>query len=558
MYTARDTRTGRVVAAGDASPYGDYICPMCTMPVFLRRGDVRVAHFAHRSGLASPECELYVPSDDIANPLTLPPGSHPKGQGLSSEKIAPLALSIAIEPEYRPGRRGARQWDLCVTIPKSTDQHGQIEFDSGGGVHRRIPLSTLVLRPLSHPVDLDAINYGAVWVSPEVSQPYRTAVTHRLPGLSKDRITAFATTPEKFKPRVEILSWATSYYFVWRASAGLALPEELPCHILAQRGPWHCALVSLTDEDEPGLLEWLRRATSLDVIPEKRRWSILYPPAHDIDIAGRIQLGPSNELFLGVFPAAEGAEPSSLECTVRGQRAIAATHGKGWRFVEINRWDSRVPVSLSLAWDHHALPELMMAPFADAIRPSVVIEFRSLRMAAFQAALHEPSCRSALDSVCASDFEITAVTFPGGVQGELRWRPAGEFESHVLALPHSMPITSSRIDKRLRAELVAAINLRLKDRGSEVWIDFGPFGSFHSNAREKATETTAQFTLRPSTRQQLIWFCKTSGAYQTSNGRPLDKLSDLDLVEHFAATPATPHLTGHRRAIEGDIKRGLS
>ena len=67
--------------------------------------------------------------------------------------------------------------------------------------------------------------------------------------------------------------------------------------------------------------------------------------------------------------------------------------------------------------------------------------------------------------------------------------------------------------------------------------------------------TAARFALRRITRDRLIWFCKTSGAGQASNGRMLNQLSDRELVRHFSASPAVPDLAVHRRAIEADIRR---
>jgi hypothetical protein len=140
MDQAKDLRTGRIVWATDASVYADFACPVCGAAVFLRRGYVRAAHFAHKSGLASPECELYFFSEDIRNPWPSSP-LPPVGDSRGGEQIAPLALSIAIEPEQQTRPRHLRRWELCVTIPKSNDSRGQISFDCGAGVHRNVYLS---------------------------------------------------------------------------------------------------------------------------------------------------------------------------------------------------------------------------------------------------------------------------------------------------------------------------------------------------------------------------------------------------------------------------------
>ena len=552
MYKAKDTRSGRIVSAGEASLYGNFLCPNCNKPVFLRRGRRRAAHFAHR--FASPGCELYVHSDDIADPWTIHQGRHFEGDERHVERIAPLALSIALEPEDRKNHRKLRQWNLCITIPKSADRHGQISFDSGGGVRRTVPLSTLALSAHTHPVDLDAADFGAVWASPEVPQAYRDVVTHRLPGLQRDRITAFATTAQKYKPRVETLSWAASYYFVWRDAPGLALPDELPRRELAERGEWKCVLVSLPDEGDARLSEWLARATGMNVVPEKKRWSLLYPPAHDMDIVGRIQIAPSNALYVVLSADVDGDEATFLECHVDGETAATTIRDKVRRFVEIDLDSSSAPVVIGLTWDGHVLPELMTTRWGGARRPSVRVEFHSPRAAPSHSALHHAECRSAIASVRSSDQEITAITLPAGLRGELRWRSAGEPDLSTLPLT-ATSIPSGRADASLPPAQVAAINLRLKHRGSDVWIDFGAFGCYHADAEKPPIPTAVRSALRRATRDRLIWFCKTSGAGQASNGRMLHQLSDQDLVMHFSTSPAAPDLVVHRRAIEADIRR---
>ena len=53
---------GQLVRADAVGPYSFGLrCPCCKEPVFARLGSVREAHFAHRSGNANRDCELYYP-----------------------------------------------------------------------------------------------------------------------------------------------------------------------------------------------------------------------------------------------------------------------------------------------------------------------------------------------------------------------------------------------------------------------------------------------------------------------------------------------------------------
>jgi hypothetical protein len=311
--------------------------------------------------------------------------------------------------------------------------------------------------------------------------------------------------------------------------------------------------VSLPDEGESRLTEWLARATGMNVVPEKKRWSLLYPPAHDMDIVGRIQIAPSRTLYIGLSADVDGDEATSLECRVHGETAATTIRDKARRFVEIDLHISSAPVVIGLTWDGYVLPELVMAPWGGVRQPSVRVEFHSPRTTPSHSALHQAACQSALACVRASDLEIAAITLPVGLRGELRWHSASEPDVQTLSLT-TLSMPTGRADARLPPALVEAINLRLKDRRSAMWIDFGAFGSYYANA-ETLPATAVPFALQRITRHRLIWFCKTLGVGRAADGRLLHQLSDRDLVRHFSSSPTTPDLAVHRRAIEADIRR---
>jgi hypothetical protein len=407
----------------------------------------------------------------------------------------------------------------------------------------------------THPVELDMTDFCAVWVSPEVPQEYRNAVTRRLPGLNKDRITAFSTTSQKFKPKVDILSWSTSYYFVWKITNIYSIPEELPNHRLSDRGSWHCSLISLPDEGDPKLLAWLRQATGLNVLREKRRWSIIYPIAYDVDIGGRIQVPPSNSLYLGTFPDLKEDQGSSFEVAVGETRGAAVTLGGGWRFIEVTVDASLRSSTLRLNWDHRSLPEIARVPFLESHEPAVLFEFRAKNGGiSCQAALHQASCRAALEKIRTGELEIARASLPSTVKGHLRWRRPRTFKFESLAIPADPAMDDpGRAEVVLPPILVSAINTSLRDAALEVQLDFGAFGSFHAVAVEPAARSAPEFALQPGTRRQIVWFCKASGAYQTIAREPVDRLNDDELVEHFVSIRAASWLATHKRSIERAI-----
>lgn len=63
MNRARDSATGELVSASDATPRRAYRCPNCRQRVVIResRLTIRKRHFAHAVGVAPSDCEFYFP-----------------------------------------------------------------------------------------------------------------------------------------------------------------------------------------------------------------------------------------------------------------------------------------------------------------------------------------------------------------------------------------------------------------------------------------------------------------------------------------------------------------
>lgn len=553
MHQAKDPKTGDIVRASEASRYGYYTCPVCKAAVSLRHGDFRAAYFAHRSGLASPDCELYVHADDIGQPWPSLPTLPHGGEAREGSRIAPFALSIALEPEAQGRASRLRKWNLALTVPKSVDDHGQVSINCGGGFVPKISLTKLVVAPQTYRAHPESPDYGAVWISPEVRPEYRLAVTRRIPGLRIGQATVFATSPQKYKPRVESLSWATSYYFVWRQDSRCAVPEELPSHQLADNGAWRCALVSLPDEGTAELLAWLQDACGLNVAHEKRKWSIVYPVAYDVDVSGRIQVSPSHTLFLGTYAGSDSTDQdSSLDCAAGDVRAYIGMRPGGWHFIEVTANEAVGESVLSLNWDHRLLPELARVPFADAAQPpAVVLGFHSKKTGSWsQARMHQASCVDALRRVRAAVSDISQIHLPCGIGGQLKWRSTSDSQWQSLTLIDTAPRDTRGQGILLSPHQLAAINRALQDPKLEAWLDFGAFGQFHAPAEQPTQLIAPMRRLQPALRAKIVWFCKTSKTYETPAGEPIDELDDEQLVAHFESVRAASRLVAHRRSIE--------
>jgi hypothetical protein len=208
---------------------------------YLQSIGYRVAHFAHRPGQGSEECELFYSADAIQHPWPSLPGTggDPARDGPS---IPPLTLSIELEQETLVRGNRLREWGLRLTIPKSDDAHGRVSINCGGNTVRTVALSKLFLSSVTYPVDPEAADFGAVWISPEVRPRFRDAIEGRIPGLDHERINVFAASTQKYKPLCSYLSWGETYYFVWRSENRVALPRSLFTRRLADRGAWAASM----------------------------------------------------------------------------------------------------------------------------------------------------------------------------------------------------------------------------------------------------------------------------------------------------------------------------
>jgi hypothetical protein len=95
MYWAL-TAHSDIVSPHDAAAHGYGLrCPCCKQPVYRRAGRVRLAHFAHYSFGAKPECEFFYPFAG-----TTPPGkrSEPAGRRDNPPEFLPGAIILAVKP----------------------------------------------------------------------------------------------------------------------------------------------------------------------------------------------------------------------------------------------------------------------------------------------------------------------------------------------------------------------------------------------------------------------------------------------------------------------------
>lgn len=547
MYFATERRSREIVPANKANQWRDYFCPTCKAGVFLRSGKQRDKHFAHMPRQGKPECEEFHPSNELArswqnNIVTTPRPS-----------VDPLKLGIELEPDHAAGR-GARNWRLCLTVPKSHDGHGKISIDLGGGDVRTVTLAKLSLGAQTYVIDPTAAEFGAKWVSPEVHADYKSAVEERAAGLDSSAINAFSSTRQKTKPLTDAFCWGDSYYFVWRSDVTFTFPPGLISHTLAENRGWRCALGALPHAPDTELAHWLTTNCNLPIIRAKRDWAIVYPPPYGFDDDGSLVIPAITEVVLALTSI--GSEQAGdLSCIVGSASVSLGLADATQHFAVLNEPKGTANKAVHFAWDGVHVITLVAKPYSESpIEPSVVLEFE-LGGTKESAVLHHTRAWHLLSEARNAKARLTAIHAHSALHGELRQRKRGALNWTGEPLI-ATPVVSSRVRKAsLSSDLIERINQILEDTSLDVAVDFGPFGSFVAWGTDDAQIPANAVRVQRQLRARIEWLCKASGAFVSRDRKPIGFLDDQALIRHFSQVVVPAELLAHKRALESALHR---
>lgn len=540
-----EDRRGKVIRARNAAPGPFYHCPVCRAEVFLRSGKYNVRHFAHKAGQGRPECEYFHPSDYVRGPSYL----ARYGEDLDGPPIPPLALSIELDPVPEARLKGRRNWKLALTVPKAPDTHGSITIDCGSGSLRTITLTKLSLGPQTYPASIEAVDFGQIWVSPDVRPRYRAAIEQRIPGLDRTLVNVFAHTKQIQKPLANSLAWGGSYYLIWKTALAFDIPQSLLSSPLATRGEWACSLVALPDEEDEAVRRWIEETCHLTIARTRRSWALIHPPVTDLDSLGSLSVSSTTHLLFAVHsPPDQSTEGETLTCSVGSATASVASPA-GIHFFEV-RHDSNSNPPVALTWDGFALPEIAKAG-SETLRNSfgVVFTFRS-RMGAerYEAFLHQSNFERLLRRTREMELDISAVLPPPGMNGRFlsRKEPGSDWST----ITPEGDLNGLDVGNRYS---VGQINALLHDTSLDICIDFGAFGTCYLARSLPELREGPTVRIPPTVRTRIIWFCSVARSYAAAGSHSFDVLSDEALLRHFQkiATPVT--LIAHRRLLEREI-----
>lgn len=170
---AKETNSGRIVAAAEASRWHSYVCPRpgCSGRVFLRAGSDRRAHFAHFANEGTPACDEYHPgawTGPSPTPVPTVGEEEPATLGLvlnEFDGVWALQLRLPEVPRDELGEAGLTTLRTALV-------------DVFAGPRRHVQISALDLRP--------GVGAARVLVPPSL-QEYRTEPTGTWPATIDSR-----------------------------------------------------------------------------------------------------------------------------------------------------------------------------------------------------------------------------------------------------------------------------------------------------------------------------------------------------------------------------------
>jgi hypothetical protein len=276
-----------------------------------------------------------------------------------------------------------------------------------------------------------------------------------------------------------------------------------------------------------------------------------------LDPEGRLLVAPSKQLFLNLSRAEDLDREVNLAIQLGKERASIQLRKHANRsFVEINTSASKENEVLFLRWNDQTLPSIKRKslPPATTTPPVVRLQLRPhAERGLVTTQLHERAGRDGLDRVRHKRWEVAEISYPADLNGTLEWRARGAVEWKQLDITaQDYASTATQNVSRL---LLSEINLRFQDHSIDVHLDFGAFGRYCAPA--ESVTTTAQAELRPAIRKQIIWFCKRSKIFFAADGRPIEGLSDQELIGTFERCPSTALLISHSRVIRQAIAASM-
>lgn len=501
MRYAKD-RHGQMIDARYAVGGHRYWCPTCGAVSHRRAGHRRAPYFAHNSGQASEDCELY----------------HPGGY-LSSEtpnrrteyRLTPRLLSLylvcsAVSDPHR-------SWQLFLFIPEVEAGTGTIEVPHGYSGARTLPVGTLMrggrrlrVRPQYAPYQVS--------LQGQADAAYVDRVQRPVAGLNRKGYTVFrysASGGRRLQDH-QPLYWGREYVLVWPAGAQPDWwPRSLVWRPMRPDGSWHCCIIHLPAQQDAQTEAWVSRTLGRAVVEPPAILTLASPvPTSWLDDESLV-VPAGSEVMVGLFGEPGTSVPSHIEVRYSGQGVAQE--------VELPR---RLPVLVSLGRLALGRTEVWLPDQPDVglslvavppdteplVLPSVILRFEAPRTShLLEAPLFSDQLSDWLKDATRSRLRLVGVSLPEQVVGTLRFRTPRETVWHEIALARTREGEGADAwepHDRFEQRVADGIRGRLARTDCVLQLDFGNFGSVTVDltAGQSEVETAA---LRPEQRDQIRW-----------------------------------------------------
>lgn len=259
---------GQKLVLAEQATDDDYICPACLGPVFLCRGDLRIAHFSHYPGYGNKSCELYVSIPGNGSSIQSPSEEH---LSLASHPGA-VALAMRLEDSRRePG------WGLVLSVPTHGVTNGEF---------------TALLGDRTERIDL-SLNQEAnvLLIAAPSHQPYRIENIHPKFGILDSRLvsdcdglreggTAFGPLDSKRQliRRANEIRCGQEYAVVWHDKHSVPIPDSLDAILLATDHNWRGAKINVPTRLTSDEIRWFGYFLGLEVKEQLPNIVSVWPP----------------------------------------------------------------------------------------------------------------------------------------------------------------------------------------------------------------------------------------------------------------------------------------
>ena len=310
-------------------------------------------------------------------------------------------------------------------------------------------------------------------------------------------------------------------------------------------------IVALPDDEDSDVRRWIEETCDLTITSPRRRWSIVYPPAIDIDSLGHLSVASTRNLLLATFtPQGQDEEQGSFSASASRSSASTAT-AHGTQFFAVQH-DGKSDTPVALSWDGVSLPEItQVAQHNPLALAGVSFTFRSRSGAErYRSFLHQRQIGPLFQAVRRSELDISAISPPAGCEGAFKWRKALGMDWQSITLSIGRDGTRHETDE----EAVNQVNLLLQDASLNACFDFGGLGSLYLEASRRQAVHARQKCIPSIVRQRIIWFCITAKSYPRGSLKPLTAIADDALLRHFRTVVTPSFLIAHRRQLDAQIK----